>query len=172
MGPVAADPSALVVATRVGTLQQADVIRAVLGGEGIPVVIADEGASNVLAHMGPAIHPWGIKVMVQAQHLPAATEFLERASQSGAAEAEPPRPGRSADDYAEAAYRAALLSWYLYPIALLTLYNLAKAMSVRHSQPPTDPRRFNKRLGWAFVLGVVVPVIGLALLLALYAMNS
>ncbi len=52
------DEEALVVATRVGSLQQADVIRAALAGEGIPAIVADEGASNVLSYMGPAIHPY------------------------------------------------------------------------------------------------------------------
>lgn len=159
------DESALVVATRVGSLQQADVIRAALAGEGIPAIIADEGASNVLSYMGPAIHPWGIKVMVQAKHLPGATEIIKRASQSAAEDSEAPA-APSADDYAHAAYRSALFFWFFPPVALLTIYNLAKAIHARGRRPPEDSLRFNRRVGWAFLLGIVVPAIILALLLA------
>ena len=141
------------VAARAGTLGQADVICAALAGAGIPVFIQDEIASNFLAHLGLAIHPWGIKILVPASEADHAREIVEQARPHPPPEREPLTP----DDYAERAYRAALFWYWFTPMSLLMTYYLLRAILASWLGPVEQPKRFARHITLALAFGLVGP---------------
>ena len=73
----------LVVAVAVGSLSEADVVRATLEGAGIPAFVDNENTSVGLSFLPDAIiNPNGYQVRVRAGDLDAAREALEQGRQA------------------------------------------------------------------------------------------
>ena len=67
----------LVTIKTVTTLGEAEIVAAVLSGNGIPAFVPDAHASAVMPHMFTAINTWGVKVQVMARDAQAAAEVLD-----------------------------------------------------------------------------------------------
>jgi len=153
--------SRMVVFTAVGTLQEADVLRAALSMAGIEAIIVDEHISTTLNYMGPAVHPWGIRVAVREEDVTAAEEIVEEARSRQDQEEDRlcSVDVLSPDDCAQRAYWAALLFWWFPPMILLTVYHLIRAASAQRSVPVENPRRFAWQMTVASMVGILVTVI-------------
>lgn len=158
--------SRMVVFTAVGTLQEADVLRVALAAAGIEAIIVDENISSTLSHMGPAIHPQGIRVAVREEDVAAAEEIVGEArsrqdqEEDRLCSVDDPSP----DDCAQRAYWAAWYSWWLPPIIVLTFCHFVEAASAQRSAPVENPRRFRRHMIFASVVGILLPILATAVL--------
>jgi len=139
-----------VVVAMAGVGVQAEMMVEALAAEGIEGFILGETDE-------------GIPVAVGARDEAAAREVLQvRPPDLPGAEAAP-----TADAFAARAYRWSLRWWWFPPAPTLTLIHLAHAIQAERVRPPVDPKRFRRRVWFAFLVGVVLPVGGMAVLAAL-----
>jgi len=164
-----------VVVATAGTLTEADVIRVSLEAAGIPAFVLSEQASNWMMHLGPAIHPRGIKVMVLPEHAAEAQAMLEAprrgpdddepAGEEPPDEEEKPAAGAlTPDDYAVRAYRAGLYFLVFNLIFPLAALYFVKALRAARTHPVRRPGRYAWHLAVAFVVGIGLPA-GVAVLI-------
>ena len=150
----------LVVVAVAARLQEADVIRLTLEAQGIKALVLEERTYNLLTHMGPAVHPYGIPIAVRRRDLRRARQVLAELPQREPPPAAGPEPPpHTPDDYARSAYRSALFSAWFPPLVLLTFYYFIKAHRAAADAEVQNPEAFRNRLLVAFFLGVLLPVL-------------
>ena len=159
--------SFVVVAT-VATLQQADVIRAVLEMNDVPATIPGEYATNTLAHVGMGLNPHGVRVSVASRDEQKAREILDREHAGGPDVEDWPKaqPEQTLpEDFARRACWAALLSWFFPLILPAAVYNFVKALRAagRGCRQVEDREIFQRRMTIAVLLALLAIAVWVAL---------
>jgi len=105
----------------------------------------------------------GIPVAVRPADADAAIKALRRGPPELPTVKAPP----GADYFADRAYRWSLRWWLFFvPAVILTAIHLAHAIRAERVRPPADLKRFRRKLWLAFLVGIVLPVGGAAILAA------
>jgi hypothetical protein len=163
--------SDFVVVAVVGTLRDADVTRMVLEGFGIQAIIIGESTTNVLAHVSLGLNPRGVRLAVPANDVPRALEIIADDRGVAGDDSASPRkrlPPTRAEEYAQRAFWAALMSWF-FPILLpAVIYDLVKARQAagEGGRRLRDPRRYRRDMTKAMLLflPLAVGILGLMIL--------
>jgi len=114
-----------------------------------------ERMSQWFPHLGVALNPTGIHVVVPPGQGEDAVAFLER-RRSAAEEAGEDRPERNpADRYAAGACWSAMFSLLTFPGLLLTFYCLLRAWSAARRRPPEKPGRYRRLMVLAFLVALL-----------------
>lgn len=183
------------VVAHAATLQQADILRAVLQSEGFDAFIIGERAANVLSPLQMGLNPHGIRIAVPADQAQDALSVLRWKHQDGLAlpegawtangprgeefwadggedaESRPAEPGEvvpsTADLDAERACLAALFSFWIWPLVPLTLWYIVRALVGAQKRGITGRATYRRNLALAVVGGVLLPAAVLCLILLL-----
>ena len=173
----------LVTLARASSLQEADVLRAALGMNGIEAFIQGELAANTLSHLGLGLNPGGIQILVREADAPRAVEILRRAPGPGEARSDGKSGENSPQDESDedpavlgyarpetpdpnALARRAMLSaifglLVFGPLLLLSIYYAVRALKAAGEFQVEHPGKF--RLHLVVVLVLVLPVVYLTI---------
>mgnify|MGYP006289080401 CR=1 FL=1 len=152
------DPNQLVTLTSVGSMPQADVIKAVLEGQGIPAFIQNERASVMLPHLSMALNQGGIVIHVRQCDLDTAREFLENYSQA------PTSSSKEGSDeetcsrlkYANKAYALSLLGFLCPPFLIGVVYYFFRALSGKNIVPHELREKYRRRMSQAVAFSLLI----------------
>lgn len=156
------DKSELVVVASAATLEEAQVIRAVLAGHDISAHVQGATATAMMPHIALAINPRGVRVMVLARDLDRVKRVLATAEPVEYEDREIEERDAAAfetspDRYARSAYRASLLYLICPLILLLVPYYFCRALRVSRRQPVRNKRRFRRHMVVALIVGILIP---------------
>lgn len=156
------DPRLIAVVTT-GTRDEAAAARNILESRGIRVFVDPPGDAR------PA-PPGGVfRVLVLAEDREAAEEALASPAsdalecRQGEADGDQSDPAAAEavratpDDYAQRAYRAALLYLIVPPMIVLVPYYFCRALWASRHQPVMNERRFEKHMAVAAIMGILIP---------------
>ena len=150
------DRSALVTLVAVRSDSEANIIRAVLAGEGIEAFIPGQIASGMLPHLTNALNPNGVEVLVPTEQLDQAREVLESTHRPPPQEElrtpEANQPPSPCELYAKKALATAGYSWLLVPFLLLAAYYAVRALCAPVTDDPVSMAR--RQLFWAAVIAL------------------
>jgi len=144
-----------VVVATAGTLQEADMMRLALQGEGIDAFILDENVSNTLCYIRLAIHPKGVRIAVGEADAERAREVLKGLP----APRVMPEETNRADRYGRKAAVSAVFAVLVTPLSILAVYYIVKALRALDASQPMHPRAFRQNLLVAAILGILIPAI-------------
>jgi len=140
----------------VGSASEANIICAILAGEGIEAFIPGQTASGMLPHLSNALNPDGIEVHVPFAQLDRAKEILESAHRPPPGTPHPaaPAPSLTGETYARKALATAGYSWLLVPFLLLAGYYAIRALRAPAIDDPVSMAKRRRYLFWAVVIAL------------------
>lgn len=173
--PDADDSDELAVLTTAQTPEQAGAAHAALQAAGIEARIVDVAKAapgdELAARLGPGVH-----VLVQRADLPPARQVLHLPDadepddeSDGDGHGEELAAGSAPDEYAAAAYRLAFFSCAFWPLLVLTLAFIVRAIRAGRLEPALNKTTYRRHLIQAFVMGVLIPA---AIIVALVVVSS
>lgn len=145
------------------TAEEAEVRRASLAAAGIPAIVpyAGDASYHPQALFSPV--PQGVDVLVDERDLQAAREVLHLADTSAATE----QAATEADSWALSAARTGMFAFFLPPLALWSIYCLAKARSARAQTPPADLEAYKQNVTRGAIMATLV-IVAWTLLIMLF----
>ncbi len=160
--------SDLVTVAQTVTLQQADVVAASLRAAKIPAMVHGERTINLLAHMGPAIHPCGVRVMVLPEYAEQARALIAEADAQRLDEPEDvvfeedggePVKVSPAEVDAGRAYSLGICSIIFSVLFPFVVFYALRALVRSVHQPLVRPRTF----AWHLTVGLLLSAAGAAI---------